>query len=609
MSIPPDGNISIYLKHGIHWPSGWQSRNYFIKDEHGLYDTCSAGKINYYLDNKAYDSLSINNINALLLPFGNHFWDFENSHYYFPKDSTRSTMFNSTFWMGGLDENNNLRLAAETYRQSGMDYQTGPLSYNNDSTWIEEKTINDYYRFWKLDKTEVEYHVLHYNDPGYEPNEVILNWPAHGEESNYQSNYLAPFVDVDNDAIYNPWQGDYPLIRGDQNLFFIFNDQLNHTETGGGTIGVEIHGFAYGFNAPGKPYLNNTTFLSYKLFNRSQHTLIDTYVGFFVDEAIDYWHNGEQYVGSDISRGAFFNYFDPDFISTGNPQEYPIAQGAVFLGGPQINPDGIDNPAGECDNSINGVGFGDGIVDNERYGMTNYVSYNNHGGPNGNPNGAIEHYNYFQSIWKDGSPVLYGIDGHSSSGAYGPEANFMFPGLTDPCNWGTGGYPPNGPVNWTEADTGIVQGDDRSIGSMGPFTFEPGSIHFVDMAFVTAIGESNQQAIDNLMESIDSIRSYYMDDPDHFAYAWMGTDENIFSNLGLTIFPNPASDLIQFQFKPESNNASYIIYNSFGKEVKTGTLNRQTKLQKVSLVGLSKGLYILQVNDDLQTFSNKLLIK
>ena len=40
--------------------------------------------------------------------------------------------------------------------------------------------------------------------------------------------------------------------------------------------------------------------------------------------------------------------------------DYPPAQGIVILGGPYMDADGIDNPDNECDESINGVGFGDG---------------------------------------------------------------------------------------------------------------------------------------------------------------------------------------------------------------------------------------------------------
>ena len=78
------------------------------------------------------------------------------------------------------------------------------------------------------------------------------------------------------------------------------------TETGGGTIGVEIHGFAYAFKHPENPSLNNTTFLSYKIFNRSQHTITDAYAGVLTD--IDLGKHGDDYVGCDVSRGAYYGY-------------------------------------------------------------------------------------------------------------------------------------------------------------------------------------------------------------------------------------------------------------------------------------------------------------
>ena len=40
--------------------------------------------------------------------------------------------------------------------------------------------------------------------------------------------------------------------------------------------------------------------------------------------------------------------------------------------------------------------------------------------------------------------MLYGGNAHVNSGALGPECDFMFPFDSDPCNWGTGGIPPNG---------------------------------------------------------------------------------------------------------------------------------------------------------------------
>ncbi|MEZ4830315.1 MAG: hypothetical protein R3C61_29120 [Bacteroidia bacterium] len=39
-----------------------------------------------------------------------------------PKGSNRHSMFASSLWIGGLDESGQLRVAAQTYRQSGIDF-------------------------------------------------------------------------------------------------------------------------------------------------------------------------------------------------------------------------------------------------------------------------------------------------------------------------------------------------------------------------------------------------------------------------------------------------------------------------------------------------------
>ena len=38
----------------------------------------------------------------------------------------------------------------------------------------------------------------------------IYSWPAHGDVSQYQDYYLAPYKDVDSDGKYDPMKGDYP---------------------------------------------------------------------------------------------------------------------------------------------------------------------------------------------------------------------------------------------------------------------------------------------------------------------------------------------------------------------------------------------------------------
>jgi len=197
------------------------------------------------------------------------------------------------------------------------------------------------------------------------------------------------------------------------------------------------------------------------------------------------WY-ADDYVGCDVQRGSYFGYNGTPVDGTGQPSaygEHPPTQSVTILAGPYMDPDDIDNPKkdGEgrqlCNASVNGVNFGDSIVDNERYGMCKFMDFHNVTSlvyPE-DPYYAADYYNMMKGIWKDGKRMTYGGNGHDTlGGSSGTYCNFMYPGLSDTLFWGTGCQPPNGPVNWTEETVSNVPGDRRCMASMGPFTFHPG---------------------------------------------------------------------------------------------------------------------------------------
>jgi hypothetical protein len=55
----------------------------------------------------------------------------------------------------------------------------------------------------------------------------------------------------------------------------------------------------------------------------------------------------------------------------------------------------------------------------------------------------------------------------------------MFPGDSDPCDWGTAGQPPNGPKYWTEETAKNNPSDRRFMQSAGPFTLKPGACNYI----------------------------------------------------------------------------------------------------------------------------------
>jgi hypothetical protein len=500
--------------------------------------SCAAASSFRYLD--------INNVRARINTGGDMWWDLPGgigAQYFIPKNGTATSLFSGSLWIGGKDINDQLKLAAVRYRQSGNDFWPGPLT-TDETASVDEETCAKYDKLHVITRAEVDEFLGWWNSdnrneeyPGYSIPASILEYPAHGDVAKKQSYYLAPFRDVDGDGDYNPNQGDYPyyditnelcplnfagdpnydpqvtmeeefigtvqgsllvdqVLKGDKTFWWVFNDKGNfHSETQGASIGLEIRAQAFGFATNDE--INNMSFYSYEIINRSTFVLKDTYFCPWTDTDLGYaW---DDYVGCDVGRGLGYCYNGNSVDGSGEPEAYgdqPPAVGVDFFQGPYIDPDGRDNPkfTGDCSIlssqfnedqfAINGVNFGNGIVDDERFGMQQFTYHNNAGGALGDPSIAPEYYNYLEGKWKDGTVFLYGGSGHFSSNPVGPECKFVFPGDTDPCNWGTypnlpnGGFNQNG-VYWTEETVDNNPDDRRFMQSAGPFTLQPGAVNYI----------------------------------------------------------------------------------------------------------------------------------
>ena len=567
------------------------------------------------------DTLKCNQIKATIYPQDVQFWDAylpynrtNTAQFKYPNGELTSTIFAQSLWIGGKDQNGNLHLAAERYRQRGTDFWSGPLTVDG-LAMSDVINAGKWFRTWKVTKADVIEHINNYQNPNYQMPEAIETWPAHGDIR--QAEFLAPFVDVDLDEEYHPENGDYPLIKGDESIFFIYNDHLEHGETDGLPLGVEIHCMAWAYeNNQEKTALDNTIFYSYKFFNRSINTYYDTYIGIFTD--FDLGNAHDDYVGCDVNNGNYFVYngrnFDWDVIEYGDTIVWGFhdnipTQGVCILGGPYMDNDNEDNPLGECNESINGAGFGDGIIDNERYGMTGFV-YHNNGGPSAlsDPTFAIDYYNYLQGYWKDGSSRVYGGHAHYEHGGDSIfPARFMWPGDSDPCNWGTGGLEPSWDSLWTEETTGSQPADRRGMGSTGPFTFQAGSVHYLDIALVTAPGDQEIPSKDLLQEYITQIKQDYLLNPEEFGNQYLTIPEETKITQQLLVYPNPTDgDIIRFELNNEQE-AEYFIYNSMGQIIENGSLAAQ-KEHSLNIDYLKAGWYILEVKTDGRVLRSKLIL-
>ena len=403
------------------------------------------------------------------------FWNLDNVKYEVPQGFNKHSIFAHEHWIGGVDDGGQLRVAAQTYKQGGSDLWAGPCSDAN----VHDSIFNVIWdRVWKINKTQIDSHILFFSSPNYSLPEVIDNWPAHGDTSLGQSYYLAPFFDSNNDGIYNPSLGDYPDIKGDQAIYFIRNDIGNiHGETGGLPMGIEQHLMFYGYKCDDKPSIENTLFVSMKIFNRGSSILNDFYAGTWLDPDLGYYL--DDYVGCDVVRnlGYVYNGDVEDEGSSGYSNSFcnqssvpPPAQGLVFL--------------------------------NDT--LSKFIYYNNDFTVTGNPSSSQHFYNYLKGVWKDNVPMTYGGDGHGSGqGATSDLCNYMFPSDTDP------DFPF---MNWTEASSGNIPADRRFLMSTGPINLDTGSVYSLDYAFVFAwdtVTNSNLASLNLLKTYVDEVKLIY----------------------------------------------------------------------------------------------------
>ncbi len=516
---------------------GLDSLMYQIVDlENGLLSEMATVFIQ--VENKGYDTLDINNVRARINSFGLHFWDMEdNILFEIPAYSGKNTIFCNVLWLGAVDDQGLLHVAADRYHFYGGDFWPGPVM---DSTEYCLESDVEWNRVWKISQSEIDEHRANWQNQGYEPPENILAWPGNGDTLKGQAYYLAPYFDYDENDSYDATKGDFPLIKGDQAVFFIINDDRHeHTETGGRKLRAEIHGLFYAFDKPEKPDLNNSVFVNYKIFNRSETYYPELYIGNFVDFDIGYpW---DDYIGCDTILQAYYGYNGLEIDGSGEPGSYgaqPPAQGVTFL----------------------------------NVELNHFMYFENYSGPTSDPYADYEYFNYMKSVWKDSTHLTYGGTGY---GGVSP-VNYAFPG--DPLNQN----------EWTECSVGNEPGDKRGVGSSGPVEFAPGQMIELDIAYVFARTSSgnNLSSVELLKESIKSVREFYESSLD--------IPKNHNDSYDLNVYPNPFIDKLCIDGHYLTENTEFLVYDILGEVVCRGKLSPGI-VNNVSLKELQNGLYFLTI--------------
>jgi len=499
---------------------------------------------------------------------GIYHWDIGlNTHMSYPKNSCKNLIFCSSLWLSGRN-GNDLYSSAGTYGQRGYDFFPGPI----DTVLKQSTKLSGaaYDRIWKLNRTVIEDFKQNYSKPNYKIHPDILSWPAHGK--NNASKYLAPFVDTDNNGTYEPQKGDYPLIKGDMCLFWIVNDTttdfLNQTESGGKSMGVEVHCMAYGFNdkdvSPNdtNSLINRTTFYHYKIFNRSDRDYTNFRPAVYVDT--DLGNFSDDYIGCSPKNNFGFSY----------------------------NGDSLDE--GEFGYGNNPPVLSIQMLDNN---LERFMYYNNDASAIcGNPTYDSDYYNYMNGNWKTGQKLR--LHDKCSNGGTVP-SNWMWPFDTVF----------SGQLPWTQKTDSIVPGDRRMLLSGDSQTLKAGA--FTEFEYSIAVSNdifTKPNWYQLLVADNQRIKNWYTNNsfPSSLDNNQLLSSKTNALRANLSIYPNPTEGLLNIALS-QGMIKNFKMNSMSGKELLQQSV--QSNEYSINLSNYPSGIYLLTIQTDSETSYHKVLVK
>lgn len=480
---------------------------------------------------------------------------------------------------------------------SNGSFVPGPYtSAGSYSHLIEDKYNRGYY----VSKEMIEAHItaIGNNDPNYVIPFGIKYWPTNGDITKGQAENLAAYVDRNGNGSYDPENGDYPSIYGDQCLLNIYHQHPLMLESNS----IETHQYYFTFDCTIGDELENTVFIRQDEFLR-EHDLIDAYHGTFMD--LDIGRPFDDYCGTNVELGMIYGY-------NGDSVDEPTPGIAVFndtlpyfgimaLKGVKLPESGADRPFGVGPNeSINGLGFGDGIPGNEYYTIESSITITSISPGAINPNDLSSAYSVMQGNYGNGTQQYSGSI---------PIRHSYFDN-SDPLFYTSGGL--NHGNNYSELTENNTVGDRRMYCASGPTDFYMGDTMVLINAYIVGIdtvnisSDSSRVLLFNYGQSIREMYALnstpcggdfgtYVSDND------ASLDELVEGQI--FVYPNPTNS--SFQFKGIAGNSELEIVDLNGRIVLSQ--HNITDEITVHIPHLVNSIYFLQIKDENGTHVLRLL--
>lgn len=507
-----------------------------------------------------------------------------------------AAIYTGSLWIGGVDPGGGLKVAAQQYETNRFDFYPGPLT---DEGITEADQCVQWDRLFPILQEDVRNFISDYdaqNPPV--AGQIIANiagWPGKGNPlfeavngfplPNDTEEY-APFQDVNEDGIYNPLDGDYPLFCGDQAIWCIFNDAggPHASSNTPAAVQAEIHLLAYAF-AANDSLLHRTTFYDYKIINRGQENVMDFYAGHWIDSDLGCFQNDLN--NSSPENNLFYVYNDTSV-------EPEICDGVAGYG--NTSPVNIFQVVRSTAATAQVEG---GPL------MSSFVSTYNQGvgGPlpavAQQPATAVEYYNQLTGLWPNGTPQTRGGVGYETGGE---ATRFAFDG---------------GMVNdepWQHCTSASGATDTRQTYSTGPYNLAPGDAAGFTLAITTVFGIDYPTDIcpdaSQVLSAAGFIKDFYDGNCSPSVLTSTRTPQSP-ESIGLEVFPNPTAGQLSFRV-PEGVEIKRIeVLDMSGRQLTTSVGTTNDLGIDLKAVGLPAGVYVyrLQTTDGVMVTGRVVLME
>ncbi|MES2479615.1 MAG: T9SS type A sorting domain-containing protein [Bacteroidota bacterium] len=479
----------------------------------------------------------------------------------YPKGSGKHASYMASIWMSGMDDLGKLHLSAQLFSSVGIDYFPGPLDASGS---ISSSASTDWAKIWKVDASTISNFKSLFATGGAAAItaakfDVIKQWPASGNVdakgnagaslpqlllAGVATQDFAPFVDVNGDGKYNWKDGDYPNIKGDQMLWWVFNDNgPSRTASKGLPLKIQYNAMAYGYSRGTD--VDRIVFYEFTMFNKSTERYSDFRFGLFSDA--DLGNPFDDYIAFDSSHrmGIEYNAVMPDGANGANSYgSHPPITGLSF----------VEMPGDVYPSALLAAG--------------SFTYFRNESGtPTRNPRVDTEYNNYMHAKNADGIPMAAG--------------KYVFPisGGAEMC------------------DKKMPPGDQRYVIASGDYIFQPGTKTKIAMAFMATdtLGYtcpiSSFKPITDLADTAWKV--YWNPLP-------LSVSEKELASKAFKLYPNPAESVLFVETLGKANKDESIrIIDALGKTIQL-PMSKNNQQYEINISTLAAGIYSIVYFDGMQ---------